>query len=308
MLNTLKTDNKLMDIDSAMTDIRQRRPALAAIAESFAALAKARADYAASMAGRYRLDPKADPQLQSQGFPLLDDGALPLLTEQFMAAEEFVLPAVLHAFPALAPDSARLLDTPLRRQELAEAYLALGFSPAAEKMESLSEISGVPVVNLRFILSEVLKAVLFHESSRLAERIDHMVWGHPICPVCGAGPDMAILKDKADPSEFLMSKAGQLWMHCHRCSTLWRFIRLKCPSCANSEQENLEILLAGDDDFERAHLCKDCKGYFTCINLVDRPGKINLDMAPLSLLHLDILAQERGFHPMTELPWNQLGA
>jgi FdhE protein len=307
MLHTLKAEKRLIDIPQALEDIRRRRPPLAPMAEAAATLAQAREDYAATRTGGPVLDPVPDEARLCAGFPLLDGQSLAPLAESFRTAAGFMLPALARAFVPLAGEAARLGEALAAGPDLALAILALGPAPEQGEMAGLSERTGISPEVLHLLVDETLKAVLAPESAQLIGRVAPSVWFRGTCPVCGAAPDLSLLKDKPDPSEFLISKAGQLWLHCSRCSALWRYLRVKCPGCACDDQEKLESLVAGDDDTERVSLCHACRTYLPGVNLVERVGPVNLEMAPVSLLHLDILAQERGFAPLADTPWNRLG-
>jgi FdhE protein len=158
--------------------------------------------------------------------------------------------------------------------------------------------------------TETLMAVLGHEAALLEDRVDQDAWRRGYCPVCGGGPDVGILKEGKEESEFLIAKAGQLWLHCGQCAALWRFPRLRCVGCGCEDPQRSDLLMAEGDlksEVERAHLCQDCRTYTLSVNLVDRVDRVNLEMLPIGLLHLDVLAQERGFSPLAPSPWNTLG-
>ena len=67
----------------------------------------------------------------------------------------------------------------------------------------------------------------------LLNGISTELWRRPYCPVCGSEPDMAVLENHPDPSEFLVSKSGEVWHHCPACLHRWRFVRVACPACGN---------------------------------------------------------------------------
>lgn len=327
MRQTLKNQERLFDVDEALEDLKARRPAMADIATSYALLQKARLEAVAALPKASL--PDAEPVMADlvHGRPLLAALLENLekpgdeLVARFRAAVKIILPQAAQAFPKLAQDMARLavlLDSAGSGKDegaqLAAALLA-GIAPGAEdakaqhSMEALAARLHLASAALHMTATEGLLAVLTSEAVRLSPQIDQDAWRRGYCPVCGGGPDVGFQKEAKEDSEFLIAKAGQLWFHCGQCAALWRFPRMRCAACDCEDPARLEILLAESDprsEFERAHLCLDCRTYFNTVNMVDRTDRINLEMLAMSLLHLDVLAQERGFTPMAPSPWNTL--
>ncbi len=81
-------------------------------------------------------------------------------------------------------------------------------------------------------------------------------------------------------------------------------MRTKCPFCESEDQEKLEILFSEDRKSERAELCYSCMKYLVSIDLRDRADEVVLEAAPLGLVYLDVLAQEKGFSPGAICGWN----
>jgi FdhE protein len=327
MRQTLKHQERLFDVDEALEEIKARRPAMTDIATSYALLQKARLAAATALPLPSLLHGQPATAELAQGRPFLAElleslgSPSPELVTRFRAAAKLILPQAAQAFPKLAQDMARLallLDSAGTGQDegagLAAALLA-GIAPGADSPpegQSIEDIAArlhlVPAA-LHMTATESLLAVLANESARLAPLVEQDAWRRGYCPVCGGGPDVGFLKEAKEDSEFLIAKAGQLWFHCGQCTALWRFPRLRCAACDCEDSARLEILIAEGDtraEMERAHLCLDCRTYFNTVNLVDRTDRINLEMLPMSLLHLDVLAQERGFAPVAPSPWNTL--
>jgi len=55
---------------------------------------------------------------------------------------------------------------------------------------------------------------------------------------------------------------------------------------------------------ERIDICRLCGHYLPCIDLRDLDALPHLDTMSVGLVHLDMLAQEKGFSPMVRTPWN----
>lgn len=327
MRQTLKHQERLFDVDEALEEIKRRRPAMTDIATSFAVLQKARLAARAALPAASLLESPPSAEVLAEGLPLLTDFLNTLarpsaeLAARFHAVARIMVLAEAQAFPRLTLDLARLAvlldstgDGPDEGAGLAAALLA-AIGPDAENaapqqtMEAIADRLHVTPAALHMTATESLLTLLAHESEGLAPLVDQDAWRRGYCPVCGGGPDVGFMKEAKEDSEFLIAKAGQLWFHCSQCAALWRFPRLRCASCDCEDPSRMEVLMAEDDsrsEHERAHLCQDCKTYFTTVNLVDRTDRVNLEMLPMSLLHLEVLAQERGFAPMAPSPWNTL--
>jgi len=57
---------------------------------------------------------------------------------------------------------------------------------------------------------------------------------------------------------------------------------------------------------ERVDVCKACNSYFLTIDLRQRIDPVNMDVAAMGMIALDILAQEKGYSPLAATPWNLL--
>lgn len=332
MRKTLQDQERLCGVDAALDELVARRPPLADIATSYALLLKARLAASAALPQTSLLGAELSAQTLADSFlaegrPLLSDifGGLAQpggeLVDRFRFAAQSVLPATAQAFPALAKELARiavLLDAQVTGQgkgaSLASALLA-AIGPTAENaptpktIEDIAGEIGVEAAAVHMATTETLLAILAHEGELLAGLVNQDAWRRNYCPVCGGGADVGILKEGMEDSEFLIAKAGQLWLHCGQCATLWRFPRLRCVACGCEDPAKMDLLLAEDDpraEHERAHLCNECRTYSTTVNLVDRSDRVNVEMLPMTLLHLELLAQERGFGPLAPTPWNTL--
>lgn len=133
------------------------------------------------------------------------------------------------------------------------------------------------------------------------------LWRHPHCPVCGSDPDMASLENHPDPSEFLVSKSGEVWHHCPVCSHRWRFVRISCPGCGNQKHEQLTRFSLQGNSGEYIYACDECRQYLPCVDLVEKPGNVDFDLTALGLIHLDAAAQCKGYTPLSPAPWTTLG-
>jgi len=107
------------------------------------------------------------------------------------------------------------------------------------------------------------------------------------CPFCGAHPMLGRI-DKDDNSLNLV---------CSMCRTEWRYPRLRCTSCGNTEFEELEMLyVGGEESPHRIHACRRCKHYIKLISEKQRDEPVPLfpTIVDAATVYLDIIAERKG--------------
>jgi len=83
-------------------------------------------------------------------------------------------------------------------------------------------------------------------------------------------------------------------------------MRTQCPFCENTDSEKMEIIFSEDRNFEHAELCHSCMKYIVGIDTRNMIAVPDGSVAPLGLIYLDVLAQDRGFQPGAACAWNIL--
>lgn len=156
-------------------------------------------------------------------------------------------------------------------------------------------------------LSAVWSPVAMAVRPALLGHVPAELWRKPYCPVCGSDPDLGMLENHPDPSEFLVSKSGEIWHHCPVCTHRWRFVRMVCPGCGNQDHDSLTRFTSPESPREHIYACEKCRQYLPCLDLVEHSGRIEHDLAALNLVHLDAVAQNRGYSPLSPAPWTALG-
>lgn len=306
MTSTQKTVHTAGNWEEALAALHERLPEMDAVAGAFASLNEATREI---VSGDSSWPPYAefDAEAFGAGTPLLAGLITQDFEQLFLDSAAVMLPAIQAGFPLAARFAvalnAALEDTPGFAVRLAAAVL----SGDEKVLDAAAEQVDIPAPALNFLLQEILRPCLRRASERLGKLAAGELWFKSHCPVCGSRPDLGYLKEKGDESEFLVSKAGMLWMHCSMCGHDWRFMRLVCPSCGQNDHERLEVLSVEGRPEERVHACTECKRYLPVADLTKWRGPFNPDLAPIGLVHLDILAQERGYSPMVRRPWNSFG-
>ena len=89
-------------------------------------------------------------------------------------------------------------------------------------------------------------------------------------------------------------------MRCSLCAHEWRFARLVCPLCEHEGPKQMELSFVAGSEHDRAEVCHACKCYLLSVDLRQRAHEFVPDVSEIGLLHLDMLAQEKGFRPASE--------
>ncbi|MGR0482745.1 MAG: formate dehydrogenase accessory protein FdhE [Candidatus Electronema sp. V4] len=142
---------------------------------------------------------------------------------------------------------------------------------------------------LVFFIWKILTKLLAPWREDLEQRLPELAWDEPICPFCGSGPAMAMLKSTRSGRQRLLV--------CGCCGMRWPWLRLGCAFCGNEEHSQLAMLELEDEVF-RLDLCHQCKGYIKTYignDAVEAVHEPPLQLADWTTLHLDALALAQGW-------------
>ena len=142
----------------------------------------------------------------------------------------------------------------------------------------------------RAFLEPVVTALTAADSRRPPD------WTEKTCFVCGSSPQVAVLRDLADA-------LGSRSLVCSACATEWRFRRLTCPSCGETDADKLPVHSAESIDHVRIDECTTCGHYIKSIDMRIK-GDCVAVVDELASLELDLWARKRG---LTKLRVNVLG-
>ena len=101
---------------------------------------------------------------------------------------------------------------------------------------------------------------------------------------------------------------GRRDLHCHLCNTEWAFTRLACPFCANEDGDKLKYFYSTENSTPyRLEVCACCSSYLKTIDTRDMAIAPFLFVENLTTLHLDIVANRKGFRRNTDPLFDLLG-
>ncbi|MBI5591712.1 MAG: formate dehydrogenase accessory protein FdhE [Deltaproteobacteria bacterium] len=283
------------NIEAAIEDIRKKKPAFANIAKAFRELLIRRALLKAEMALPDQVF-KPDPVRFSQGVSVWLQDSLIFSEDYPRKAIDRLFPAMGKGFPRIAPDL-NILKTAITKKRFAPETIIEAILKGQEDLvtETASRLGMAPGL-LQFVSLQVMKPFLEKLSEAMAPRIAHLDWHRGNCPICGAYPELS----------FLSTDAGQRWLRCSVCAHSWRYIRTRCPACENDDQSRMETLFIEDLPQERAELCHRCKHYIVSLDLRKCPQPVVFETATLTMIHLDVISQNKGYVPMATSAWNMM--
>lgn len=131
-----------------------------------------------------------------------------------------------------------------------------------------------------------IKPALHSWRRQLTPLLDGIQWNKGRCPVCGFGAILGELRDNH------LSKH----LRCGQCGADWPFRRLQCMYCENEDHRTLGCLYEEPGrEKMRVEVCDRCMGYLKVIvSFAPTPPDL-LPVEDLATLHLDYIAQERGY-------------
>ena len=291
-------------VEETVSGILARRPVLSPVLQAFAPLLAARAALPAQLkplleAAGVRL-PAMQRERAAQGYPLLAEVPLAGIGTALRAAAETMIP-LLAAQEIIRPHEAKLRAFFVDAAQGPEAPVALAeavLNETAESVEKTAAHLDVPVQVLLFAFSFMLGPVL-------RALVELSPQGY--CPVCGSGPSIAYLDRPVfdEKNAFLAGGGGKKHLHCSLCGTDWTFRRGACPFCGEEGAGVMEILKeAGNALGERLDWCTRCKTYCPTVDLRERDTAPDLDALALGMLHMDMVAAQKGLQPLHPAFWN----
>lgn len=111
-------------------------------------------------------------------------------------------------------------------------------------------------------------------------------WMKGICPFCGSPPRYARL----------LKEDGRRILFCPLCRSEWRFHRICCPFCSNSDHQKLRHCHLGKDEGHRADVCEKCRGYIKTTNERQLEREVIPQVEDVTTVALDYLATQEGYH------------
>ena len=224
-------------------------------------------------------------QRMSQGQPLVRFEELAIDWELIRETFTKVI-SIFAQYPQLFADIPERLTAPKAGRLLTKKATRAWFEGKALPV-TLAE--GIGENLIQAIIQATLQPFLNKHALALIDKVKGDKWRRNYCPICGGSPDFA----------FFETEIGGRNLVCSRCDSEWAYQRLECPYCSNKDQ-SLITFSEDEKGIYRLHQCKNCQCYLKTIDLRKASGEILFPLERIYTLHLDIQAQEMGFHPYNQ--------
>jgi len=202
--------------------------------------------------------------------------------------------AVKEGIPKLAGELDRLSDLiskgKLRLTDYFEAHPGEGHKATAGWENTLK----ICPSNASFLKSLIARVLLERRADEITEALGEFAWERGYCPICGEFPSIALIEEEG----------GKRLLHCSTCGQDWRFTRVVCPYCEKEAPKEMDYFYVEDKTQESAFVCDKCKKYLVTLYRAGHLFARDMDVSAISLVHLDMIMQDKGFQPMTDQIWN----
>jgi len=133
-------------------------------------------------------------------------------------------------------------------------------------------------------------------ADQVKDIIKETPWSEIYCPVCGSIPAISELRVVTSTGiEGGVSEGAERIVYCSFCSTEWRVNRMGCSFCDNTESEDLQYFYVEGDEGHRIDTCEKCKKYMKTMDIRNIGHQVILSLEDMATLHLDIIAEEKGY-------------
>lgn len=159
---------------------------------------------------------------------------------------------------------------------------------AANNRNRIDEVAGSLGLDpglVTVLAQNALKPVLHALRKQLAPLAQGISWDRGDCYVCGAVATLGELQENDQIKH----------LRCGSCGADWRFRKLKCMYCGNEDHNTLRSLFAERRERMQVEACDLCRGYLKIISSFFPTQPEQLAIEDLATLHLDYIAQEKGY-------------
>lgn len=173
----------------------------------------------------------------------------------------------------------------LKDPELLPSLVALYLEEGEEKLreEMVSNRDMDEELGL-FLVFNTMKGS-FRRVGKSTRKASFESWEKGMCPVCGGLPAVACLR----------GEEGQRHLICHRCEAIWRFARLQCPFCGNTDHQSLGYFTLEDGNpIVRVDFCGECSSYVKSWDIREME-EVLPEYEDLKTIGYDLAAEGEGY-------------
>jgi hypothetical protein len=108
----------------------------------------------------------------------------------------------------------------------------------------------------------------------------------PTCPFCGSKPLAGVLRPEGDGARRSLVSSF--------CYMEWDYLRIGCPGCQESRDDQMRVYLASRFEHVRVEACETCRTYIKTVDLT-KNGLAIPEVDEIAAIPLTLWADERGY-------------
>lgn len=236
--------------------------------------------------------PKIDERKLKAGVPIIKQAMLFYHDDPWNEVALAMIPAIQRGFPDLK-DNLDKLQTFIKDRNI-DLFDCLKAYPDGGSgiVDCWAAEMKIQAPAIAFLMQSMTRIIL----EKRAKQIDwqNLEWEKGYCPICGAFPSIAMIKEKI----------AWRWLHCYACGHDWKFDRFICPYCEHEGHKEVSYFFIEGKEQESAFVCDACKLYLVTLNRVSDLNFRDLDIFAIALIHIDVIMKNKGYQPMTTCEWN----
>lgn len=230
--------------------------------------------------------PNLDQALMETGVPIAAFTAIDFDESLFLQWIDELKTVLLKNNPQLAEQFDKLGN--LLDKKTAILWLEEGFALNHVYFNEFAEQHGLAEWLPPFLTETILRPYLQLIAEKVQPRLNAAEKGAAVpgcgCPVCGEPVRLGQIEGK-----------GQKVLHCPRCTAYWLDKKISCSHCGNEDHNTIQFLTIEGDASSQIHVCNKCKGYTKVIDTRQHIEKPSTALLDLKTIHLDYIAQEKGY-------------
>ena len=230
------------------------------------------------------------------GVPIIQQINLFSSADPFKEIALSLISVVKEGMPTLAAELERLSDLISKDKLRLADYFESHTSGENKSIDSWQNNLKISPSNASFVLSLVARVLLERRANEATAAMGEFSWEKGYCPICGEFPSIALIEEEG----------GKRFLHCSSCGQDWRFTRVVCPFCEKEAQQEMDYFYVENKTQESAFVCDKCKKYLVTLYRAGRLHARDMDISAISLVHMDMIMQEKGYEPMVACAWNVL--
>lgn len=206
-----------------------------------------------------------------------------LRKEDFLIFEKDFTPLILRIFNSLYEDNINLIDI---KESISDNAIKKFTENTADLYEEIKKSCNLEDETILLGLNSAYQVFAASAAINVRTQFDQDVWEQGFCPICGTGPEMGKISDRNN----------HYYLSCALCFTEWKYPRIGCPFCGNTDNNELAHFTSDEYKGYRVNVCKKCNSYVKVTLESDLNRKHIPVVDPIITLELDSVAIDEGFH------------